>query len=704
MKNDRGGRLLRRVYYSLPLPLRAKAKHWTLRMLGRRPIRRRNVIVGGLRAGVPGLVSVVLPVYNGARWIDEAVGSVLAQTHRNCELIVVDDGSSDGTGVMCQEVGRRDARVRYAYQEHRGLGAALTLGHRLARGEICTWTSADNRVGLTSLAALVHALESDPDSVLVYTDYRVIDAAGAPMPGGPFRKEDRDPRDRSIVRVPRSDEGLSLGDNFIGCSFAYRAWAHRVVGHWSGELGVEDYDYWLRLRALGRLRFVAPAEDLYEYRVHDESLSARKDELNIRAKLERMLASPTAAVEPPQVVVSDMRAVRKLWIAGFQGERPAPDQLCISVSPEWHAALPCNCRPDSVLADHAPAWRLAGVRVGGERVAPTLPTGVIRVGNYPSGDARRGGLERFASALGSALAARSDVQVVAERPDVVLNHGGAYGGPSAFVEVVHNTYAWLKPWQRDRFLNRLDRAVAVIAVSPEAAAYTVRHFGVAPERVTVIPNGIDVTRLRSGRTRAEVRQALGIPLSAWVWLSVGSIFPPKGQVSAGRAIESAQDEWLVVAGDTVDADYYKRLTASSERVRVCGFQEDVTGLYGAVDALVQPSVVEGWSLALTEALYCGVPVVATAVGSAPELLGLTGAGVLVEPLVDPLELTPERFDEVCLAQSHALVPDLRRAMDALRGESRWSGVVAAARETVAGRFSMDTCADGYARLLHDVRM
>ena len=82
-----------------------------------------------------GLVSVVLPVYNGERYLREALDSVLAQTYRNWELILVDDGSFDQTPEIAREYEERDSRIRVISQENQKLPRALNKGFSLATGE-----------------------------------------------------------------------------------------------------------------------------------------------------------------------------------------------------------------------------------------------------------------------------------------------------------------------------------------------------------------------------------------------------------------------------------------------------------------------------------------------------------------------------------------------------------------------------------------
>jgi glycosyltransferase involved in cell wall biosynthesis len=203
------------------------------------------------------LVSIVLPTYNGSRYIGESIESVLAQTYVNWELIIVDDASTDDTPEKVVTYARADQRIRVIRHEtNRHLPAALNTGFSHACGELFTWTSDDNLYRANALETMVARIEHHPDVGLVYSDYSIID-------------------DQGIVErhVPVADaQGLAFR-NILGPSFLYRQRVAAAVGrHWEQAVLAEDYDYWLRVAA----RFaIAPVhEDLYCYRVHRSSLTS----------------------------------------------------------------------------------------------------------------------------------------------------------------------------------------------------------------------------------------------------------------------------------------------------------------------------------------------------------------------------------------------------------------------------------------------
>ena len=106
------------------------------------------------------LVSVIIPVYNYERYLAEAVESVLGQTYRHLELIVVDDGSTDRSGEVAKSFA--DKGVRHCHQVHAGIGPARNKGVELAQGDFLAFLDADDRWPVEKLERQLRAFDSDP--------------------------------------------------------------------------------------------------------------------------------------------------------------------------------------------------------------------------------------------------------------------------------------------------------------------------------------------------------------------------------------------------------------------------------------------------------------------------------------------------------------------------------------------------------------
>ncbi len=128
-------------------------------------------------------VSVIVPVYNVAPYLDRCVRSLLAQTLRDFELILIDDGSTDGSSARCDDWAVADSRVRAVHQENRGLSAARNAGMRAALGEYFSFVDSDDWVEPCFLEQLVHAIKATGADIAA-CGYRKV-ADDAPFPPQP---------------------------------------------------------------------------------------------------------------------------------------------------------------------------------------------------------------------------------------------------------------------------------------------------------------------------------------------------------------------------------------------------------------------------------------------------------------------------------------------------------------------------------------
>jgi glycosyltransferase involved in cell wall biosynthesis len=237
----------------------------------------------------PGLVSVVLPVFNQAYLLDESIQSVLRQTYQDFELIIINDGSTDDVeSVLGKYINHPN--VRCYTQANQRLPKALSNGFTFAKGEFWTWTSADNIMEPKMLEMLVGKLCAEPDLGMVYADYCAIDDRGALLQDTNWRSHNRPDPKSGAIRLPHTTENLNIiQDNFIGPCFMYRGWIGHCMGDYDPQLGIEDYDYWMRINAFFPIRHLGTTDLLYRYRVHDNTLSAQASEHRILEKVQRLM-------------------------------------------------------------------------------------------------------------------------------------------------------------------------------------------------------------------------------------------------------------------------------------------------------------------------------------------------------------------------------------------------------------------------------
>jgi glycosyltransferase involved in cell wall biosynthesis len=205
------------------------------------------------------MISVVLPTHNGRRFIDQSIESVIKQTWRDWELIVVDDASTDATPARIDWWAAQEQRITAIHlPKNRTLPGALNDGFARAKGEFHTWTSDDNWYHCDALARMANILQADRNVDIVYTDRMNVNEYGTPIK----RSAAASPDDLYVM-------------NRIGACFLYRREVtHALKGYDEDLFGAEDYDFWLRASLHFRFRHVP--EVLYFYRHQSGALSVRK--------------------------------------------------------------------------------------------------------------------------------------------------------------------------------------------------------------------------------------------------------------------------------------------------------------------------------------------------------------------------------------------------------------------------------------------
>lgn len=209
-------------------------------------------------------VSVIMPAYNVEPYIGDAIESVLAQTFTDYELLIIDDGSTDGTAEIARRFAGRDSRVKLIQQENRGLAAARNTALRHATGELMALLDSDDLWMPRFLRAQIAVLHARPAVDIVTGNARTLGSHEDGLPARPWP----DPRPWPNLRTILTDE-LSV---FIMSVFRRRV--YDTIGGFDEMLRTnEDFDFWLRA-ALAGFAFARNDEPLGSYRRRDDSLSA----------------------------------------------------------------------------------------------------------------------------------------------------------------------------------------------------------------------------------------------------------------------------------------------------------------------------------------------------------------------------------------------------------------------------------------------
>lgn len=242
-------------------------------------------------------VSVIMPCYNQGIYLEEAVASVLNQTFRNFEVIVVNDGSTDPYTVELLANYRRP-HTRVLHTPNQGLAAARNAGIAAAAGEYILPLDADDKIGHRYLERAVAVLERDPDIGIVYCRGRLFGA-----------------EERPIV-APEFSVRKMLFSNLIFAAGFFRRADWQKVGGYNPNMrhGCEDWDFWLSLIGQGRKAYRIP-EELFFYRIKEASMNASMDtgrRIDMHLQLMR---------NHPALFVEQARPLLRLYY-GITGSRP----------------------------------------------------------------------------------------------------------------------------------------------------------------------------------------------------------------------------------------------------------------------------------------------------------------------------------------------------------------------------------------------
>ena len=218
------------------------------------------------------LVSVVMPVYNACRtdpdFVREALASVSSQTYRHLELLIVDDGSTDGTRALCTQFmeWQKALPIYYFSKENGGQSSARNLGFARARGEYVSFLDQDDIFYADKLERVVALLAPDVD--LVYTDADTIDAGGRILMRGIHRD-----RRFGWPNPKRCAEDVLFRDVFVmpGLMTVSRSAFERLGGFDESLSGYEDDDFFVRAFLNGNVRYLP--ESTLKWRMHAEAYS-----------------------------------------------------------------------------------------------------------------------------------------------------------------------------------------------------------------------------------------------------------------------------------------------------------------------------------------------------------------------------------------------------------------------------------------------
>lgn len=217
-------------------------------------------------------VSIVLPVYNGEEFLAQSIESVINQTYKDWELIIVNDCSTDSSLEIAKKYAQKDRRITIINNEtNKKIAESLNTGFRKAKGEYYTWTSDDNEYYPQAIEKMVDFLENNRAYGMVHAICKVVGSTWERYWG-------------DIVTYP-----ISLLDfPSVGACFLYRSKIAKLVGEYdSKRVFVEDHDYWLRFLLISPIASIS--DILYMYRRHSNSITVSTGDISAKIRVLLML-------------------------------------------------------------------------------------------------------------------------------------------------------------------------------------------------------------------------------------------------------------------------------------------------------------------------------------------------------------------------------------------------------------------------------
>jgi glycosyltransferase involved in cell wall biosynthesis len=177
------------------------------------------------------LVSIIVPCYNQAQYLDEALQSVLVQTYQNWECIIVNDGSPDNTEVVAKKWIAKDSRFIYLHKENGGLSSARNAGITIAKGEFILPLDADDKIAPNYIELAVQSFQKDVSLKVVYS------------------KAEKFGKEKGVWQLPPFSFIDLARYNMIFCSAMFRKEDWKCVGGYDINMiyGLEDWEFWIAI-------------------------------------------------------------------------------------------------------------------------------------------------------------------------------------------------------------------------------------------------------------------------------------------------------------------------------------------------------------------------------------------------------------------------------------------------------------------------
>jgi glycosyltransferase involved in cell wall biosynthesis len=303
--------------------------------------------VAPAKKGSAALVSVIMPCYNAAQYVGKAIDSVLTQSHSNLEVLVVDDGSTDGTASIVQ--GFDDPRIQYIYQDNSGPAAARNNAMAVARGEYIAFLDADDIALPDRLAEQVKLIEDHPEASVVTSGFTWIDEHDCELPWN----------NHSWRKLPDLNnlQNWLYDCPIVPSATMLRRSALLEAGGFDTTLhGGEDWNLWLRLVLKGhRMVWHSQVACLYRHRSDSLSNDAERMSRDCVKALSAVLQRPDfpkhltkAGIEA--LAIRRIDGAKRLYTSGKWEQGRQSLEEAITLAPHLMAGQPSRIEDELVSA------------------------------------------------------------------------------------------------------------------------------------------------------------------------------------------------------------------------------------------------------------------------------------------------------------------------------------------------------------------
>ena len=623
--------------------------------------------------------SVVIPLYNHERYITPALQSVLEQTLPARDIVVVDDGSSDNGYAVAEKLLREVPNAKIVRQDNRGAHSAINRAIELSEGSHIAVLNSDDIFKSSKLHRCSKLFISDPEISLVFGNVEIIDTHGDLVP----RNETTDwlSRSHQFYQRCRNLSLALLNENFAVTTsnfvFSRKLWSK--AGGFKNLRYCHDLDFLMASARFGKLHFDEHGGNHISYRVHPENTikeAWEKIQLEIAGVMLTSLDGSIPSIFSEDVEIQ--RAIEGVIDRKSLGSKIASllpyrrsfnqrDELYehisgngvkkfLSSSAEVHKG-----RPNSTSYENKQqltvAIELSQFDKGGlEKVVLDCAIDFRRCGVNPiivsCGEIGKLGELARAQAIETVKLPEENGDrfyedlLKSRKVDIAMSHFSTRGYPIfrklgiPNITFIHNIYAMLRDKSLSDFLEADQYVDKYISVSQLATDYVVEKYGLERAKIITIPNGLILEEhFERLNQQPAARSKFAVAEEDYLFLNVASYNLHKAHYLMADAmrlvLRKRDDIKILCVGNVIYPPHIEQLRADieawglSNHILMPGYFDDVSPLHKMADAFLLPSLIEGWSIAMNEAMFYGKPMILTETGGAPQVINNSDIGLLI---------------------------------------------------------------------------